>query len=412
MTKPFTFLVTGQSLIHHDLRAIDDPRLAAIKALVRSSAVSFTNFEMTIYGRHEGWPLKGSYFGCAQPEVLDALKDFGFSVLSLSNNHAFDLGPPGVLSTLEEASLRGFLHAGIGKDRRSASRAASASIAGKAVALVSMDAGPGPAFMYADDGTDNRPARPGVNRLQVERSFDVDDETFALLQQVQQRFGTTSLELANYTQPNDPPSISGAEADFFGTVFRRASASARRIEIEPESAITQLAAIRRARANGDFVIAYLHHHHWEPDWHRVPEWVQEFARLCIDNGASAFVSHGAPVLQGMEIYKHAPLFYGLGNFLFHTSKDETEWSPREVWKSVVATCTFNEKNEIDEIDFRPIVVGGAEALESRGQQRLPYPVLAEGWLADEILSDLVERCEGFGTTIARNNERALYKARI
>ncbi|MER8923834.1 CapA family protein [Mesorhizobium sp. M0802] len=39
--------------------------------------------------------------------------------------------------------------------------------------------------------------------------------------------------------------------------------------------------------------------------------------MCIDAGANLFVSHGAPVLQAVEIYNGAPIFYGLGNFLFH-----------------------------------------------------------------------------------------------
>ncbi|MDX3929462.1 MAG: CapA family protein [Shinella sp.] len=45
-----------------------------------------------MYGRHGGWPMKGSYFGCSALAVLDALKDIGFNALALSNNHAFDVG--------------------------------------------------------------------------------------------------------------------------------------------------------------------------------------------------------------------------------------------------------------------------------------------------------------------------------
>jgi poly-gamma-glutamate synthesis protein (capsule biosynthesis protein) len=111
------------------------------------------------------------------------------------------------------------------------------------------------------------------------------------------------------------------------------------------------------------------------------------------------------VLQGVEIYRRAPIFYGLGNFLFHTSHGETEWSPREVWKSVIASCTFNASNEIETIDFHPIVVGGAEALESQGHGRLQFPVLASGHLAEEIFDDLAERSEVFGTFI--NCERPI-----
>ena len=140
--------------------------------------------------------------------------------------------------------------------------------------------------MYAADAKGTRPARPGVNELKVERRFDVDEPAFAVLQHLQRQVGTTQLELANYAQPNDPPQTDGTnETDFFGTVFRQGLGTHRRVTVDPKSAIRQLSAIRKATAQGLFVIAYLHHHHWEPDWLRTPGWVQDFARICVDAGA-------------------------------------------------------------------------------------------------------------------------------
>ena len=40
------------------------------------------------------------------PETLDALKSWGVNLLSLSNNHAFDLGATGIQNTLREANRR------------------------------------------------------------------------------------------------------------------------------------------------------------------------------------------------------------------------------------------------------------------------------------------------------------------
>lgn len=209
MTSPFSVVATGQSLIHQDLRGVADSRLDAVIALIRRADLAFTNFEMTVLGSHGGWPLKGSYFGYAEPVVLDCLKSMGFSVLSLANNHAFDLGPPGILSTMEEARRLGFIYAGTGQDLQSAEAPGKGKAAGRAIGLVAMDAGPGPAFMYAADAKGTRPARPGVNELKVERRFDVDERAFAVLQHLQRQVGTTQLELANYAQPNDPPQTDG-----------------------------------------------------------------------------------------------------------------------------------------------------------------------------------------------------------
>ncbi|MER8665119.1 CapA family protein [Mesorhizobium sp. M1148] len=181
-----------------------------------------------------------------------------------------------------------------------------------------MDAGLGPTNMYAEDRTAFRPARPGVNRLNTVRKIGVPDGHFSRLARLSAQLQSSPFELANYAQPEDPVEASaGTEINFYGTVFAQAADFGRLIEVDQRSAAIHLSDIRHAAAQGDFVIAYLHHHHWEPGWQDVPRWVQSFARMCIDAGANLFVSHGAPVLQAVEIYNGAPIFYGLGNFLFH-----------------------------------------------------------------------------------------------
>jgi poly-gamma-glutamate capsule biosynthesis protein CapA/YwtB (metallophosphatase superfamily) len=400
MSSPFTLAVTGQSLIHHDLRQVQDDGFAAIKALIQRADIAFTNFETTVFGRHGGWPMKGSYFGCSEPVVLDALRDIGFNALALSNNHAFDLGPPGVLSTLEEVAERKFLHAGIGVDATDAGQPGMKTFGTRRVALVAMDAGPGPATMYAADATDRRPARPGVNGLDVSRRFEVEPTVFASLTGIQDTFLSSPMERGNYAQPHDPPDLQSAdEIDFYGTVFRRASENKRRIVVDEASLQRHLSAIRRAAAEGAFVIAYLHHHHWEPNWREVPSWVQAFARACIDAGAGMFVGHGAPVLQPIEIYRDAPIFFGLGNFLFHLNEGEVVWSSPDVWKSMVATCRFDAEARLRSIDLQPIVIGG-ERLDANNYHERIVPVSAPPALAAEMIEDLAARSRAHGVLIS------------
>lgn len=400
MSSFFTLAVTGQSLILHDVRHVADQGFAAVKELTRKADVAFTNLETTILGRHGGWPLKGSAFGCSPAAVLDCLKDIGFDALALSNNHAFDLGPSGVLSTLEEVAHRDFLHAGTGVDATGARQAGMKKINNRKVALVAMDAGPGPAIMYADNATKTRPARPGVNRLDVSRVFEVDDENFANLVSIQETFQSNPMERANYGQPDDPRELTSPdEIDFYGTVFRRSPANCRRIVIDQASLQGQLATIRKAALEGAFVIAYLHHHHWEPSWRDVPQWVQLFARSCVDAGANVFVSHGAPVLQPVEIYRGAPIFFGLGNFLFHLPEGEDDWGSPDVWKSVVATCSFDEKGQIRSVDLVPVVLGGEQGLEERNYHERLVPLPASATLARGMIEDLAERSAKHGTSL-------------
>lgn len=402
MFFPFTVVITGQSLIHHDIRQSCDPGFATIVDTLKQANVAFTNFENTVLGSHGGWPMKSSYFGCSDPCVLDALKEIGFNALALANNHAFDLGPPGILSTIEEVRARKFLYAGIGLDRDHAALAGVKTLGGRQVALVAMDAGPGPVTMYADNARLGRPPRPGVNGLEVSRLFEADQAAFDMLETIQATFQSTRLERANYAQPHDPLVIDeDNEIDFYGTVFRRADANHRRILVNPESASMQLATITTAAKRGCFVIAYLHHHHWEPRWQEVPEWVRAFAHECIDAGARTFVCHGVPVLQPIELYKGAPIFFGLGNFIFHTNEGETEWSPPEVWKSVVTTCVFDQAGLLQSIDILPIVLRAEERLTDDDSHHWRVPRPAKGEAGKQIIDDLANRSAPFGTVVER-----------
>ncbi|TJX52118.1 MAG: CapA family protein, partial [Mesorhizobium sp.] len=83
MKDPFCAVVTGQSLITHDIRHVQDERFAEVVRFLEQGDVVFTNFESTILGKHGGWPTKGRYFGYSRAEVLDALQDIGFNALAL-----------------------------------------------------------------------------------------------------------------------------------------------------------------------------------------------------------------------------------------------------------------------------------------------------------------------------------------
>ncbi|MDX0935020.1 capsule biosynthesis protein CapA [Sinorhizobium medicae] len=400
MNDRFTLALTGQSLIKHDIRDIRTPAFQDVQSLLRQADLSFTNFEGTILGTHGGWPLKGSFFGCSDPVVLDALGAIGFRALSLSNNHAFDLGPSGVLSTLEEVEKRGFLHAGLGRNAREVSRASIATINQRRIALVAMDGGPGPDFMYAADADENRPERPGVNRLRLSQLLEVDDLAFEQIRAVRDKIGYTAIDLANDSQPDDPPRLDPqAEVAIARCVFKRSDRYGRGVRIDEVDMARNLAAIASAARDSALVIAYLHHHHWASDWYQLPEWVSGVAKRCIDAGASMFVSHGAPVLQPVEIYRGRPIFYSLGNFIFHVRSEKSTWTAAEVWESVVGVCSFASDNSLIDISFHPVVIGGDDGLEDGVLERRLVPQLVTGDSAVRILGRLQEQSARLGAHI-------------
>ncbi|RWD40475.1 MAG: CapA family protein [Mesorhizobium sp.] len=404
MPKNFTLAVTGQSLIHHDIRANSSREFQDVNVLLREADLAFTNFEGTIAGSHRGWPLKGSAFGSSQPYVLDALQEIGFQALSLSNNHSFDLGPSGVLSTLEEVEKRGFLHGGIGRNMAEASTPSSATFSERSVSIIAMDGGPGPNFMYAEDGGDDRPERPGINPLRLSRILEVDDETFEQLRAIRDKIGYSAVDWIIDYQPDDKPSIDEDRELALGrAIYSRSQTCGRSVRIDEADLTRNLQSIAVAAQSGRLVIAYLHHHHWASDWLQPPDWIGDIARKCIDAGAAIFVSHGAPVLQPVEIYQGRPIFYSLGNFIFHTVADSPLWQQPEVWESVVGVCSFDEGNHLTGLRLYPVLIGGEEGLRDDRIERRLVPHLATGSTAERILRRVADRSQKFGSHIEITN---------
>ncbi|MER9977463.1 CapA family protein [Mesorhizobium sp. M0085] len=394
MNDSFTLAVTGQSLIHHDTRNVRSPEFDRVKAILKGADLAFTNFEGTVYGSHCGWPTKGISFGCSKPVVLDALEEIGFKALSLSNNHAFDLGPSGILSTLEEVGKRGFLHAGIGRNASEALRPGNATFRERAVAMVAMDGGPSDDLRYAADATDYSPERPGINRLRISCILDIDAEAFGHLEAILNKAGYSSLDLY---EPEDQPPLDQGELWIGLAAFRKSDRFKRTVEIDKEDLKNNLRAIRTAADAGNFVIAYLHHHHWASDWLQSPDWISAFARQCIDAGAAIFVSHGVPVLLPIEIYQGRPIFHSLGNFIFHSRKNS--WKPNEVWESVVGVCSFDRNCQLTSLTLHPVVLGGEEGLKDEALQRRLVPHLVTGAAADRILGKVASASMEYGSRI-------------
>ncbi|MGB4440379.1 MAG: CapA family protein [Sedimentibacter sp.] len=78
----------------------------AVKSLFQEADLAIANFEGTTAGNevyaYQGYPLFN-----APDEVLDAIKDAGFDVLSTANNHSLDTRKAGIIRTIEQIKLRG-----------------------------------------------------------------------------------------------------------------------------------------------------------------------------------------------------------------------------------------------------------------------------------------------------------------
>ena len=153
--------MVGQALIEHDPREYLEAPLATVVPILGSADAVFTNLEVAVAGPGcDCRPTRDDvFFHGAGPEVLDYLGDIGVSLLSLANNHSWDYGDAGIVSTLEESARRGLTHAGTGRTLAEAAAPAYRDVAGLRVGLVAM------ATVNQPPGAAATATTPGVNML-------------------------------------------------------------------------------------------------------------------------------------------------------------------------------------------------------------------------------------------------------
>lgn len=156
-----TLAVLGQALIEHDPRQYLDAPLATVVPILDAADAVFTNLEVAVAGPGCHCPPTRDdvFFHGAGPEVLDYLSDIGVTLLSLANNHSWDYGDEGVVSTIEEAARRGFTYAGTGRTLAHAVAPAYREVGGVRIGLVAVATVNAPPEARATD------TRMGVNLM-------------------------------------------------------------------------------------------------------------------------------------------------------------------------------------------------------------------------------------------------------
>jgi len=372
--QPLTITLTGQSMLRSDLRATAPQAVPVISGLLKGDVV-FTNLEAAVAmpGQSVG---EGRGF-LTPPETLDALKALGFNLLSLSNNHAFDLQAAGIQNTIRETERREIVHAGIGNTLSEAAAPGYLRTPKGTIALVSSASG-----LIASGGMAGAD-RPGVNELRV-KAGDKDNEA--------------SVDLPG-AGPNSP---------------------------HPEDAERILNSIRQARQRADLVIVYQHNHVFSnrsfsaiftsgmAERLAPNEWLKKWVHAEVDAGADLVVMHGAPLLHGVEIYRGRPILYDLGNFIYNVPPTLTYIHEPMNFESAVAHLEYQGRT-LRSISFRPIVLnvlgeGQPDVRDPRAANPFLFtrglPAPATGAQGGYILERLAEFSKAFGTQIDVKGETA------
>jgi len=312
-----TLVVAGQALVKVDPRQSWDDPFGTVRPIVEAADVSFTNFEMAINGLDNQCNLPDDYVTvlgeprispedqpgnvsnphAVEAPVMEFLASLGFNLMSLSNNHIWDLGECGVEVTRATADRYGVTHAGAG------------AAAEEAVA---------PAYM------------------------DVGGTTFALVA------ATTSHDERQYIARNVNGVWTGHQDDWDRNIDAVQEA-ARHADIviyyqHFQIDVDEFAGLADGEATTDG--------HIKVD--DVGQWQTDFARAIIDAGASMYIGHGHRGFDGVEIYQGRPLFRQLGGFAYQgLNPNIGHYDQYRPWSGLLARMTI-DSDSVRSIELIPL----------------------------------------------------------
>jgi poly-gamma-glutamate synthesis protein (capsule biosynthesis protein) len=387
-------------------------RLKAADAVVGNLELALHNY--STYPSHQ----PGGPFLRGDPALAKELRDLGFRLLSMANNHMGDWGPEAALETIAHLQSVGIQAAGYGEGERAARRARFLEVAGGRIALIAC-ATTFPAHSRAGATYGDHPPRPGISAIRTDRVHGVTREQLAALEDMRKALG-----LQRQWSPHKD------RVRLFDTLF--AQTESPRLEIIPNDndVADVLATISSARRLSDVVIASLHSHEsndtggLEP-----PAFVRRLAHDMIDAGADVVAMHGSHAFRGVESYQGRPILYGLGNFIFQLETvercvfDEYEafglgsaakvgdviaaayqtgpgglLSFADMWRGFLCELVITDRGR--HLEFRPFSLSG-DRVTKRG-----YPSLVRGAAAAEALDALVKRSAAFGAGLKVSGEVA------
>jgi poly-gamma-glutamate synthesis protein (capsule biosynthesis protein) len=147
-SEPFGRVCSERSQTAQD-RLVEGP-FAAVAPWLRAADLTLGNLECVI--AEEGVPRPGPYRLRAPPSAVAALRDAGFDVLGLANNHALDFGPAGLAETVSRLQEAGIATVGVGPDAEAAVQPLIWEIDRVRLALLAFNGVPDPADVHESDG--------------------------------------------------------------------------------------------------------------------------------------------------------------------------------------------------------------------------------------------------------------------
>jgi poly-gamma-glutamate synthesis protein (capsule biosynthesis protein) len=221
-------MLAGSATAILDRQGYDLP-FAATRSILSNSHITIGNLEAPITGRGSGFSDKRFRFR-SRPEAARALKDAGFTVLTLANNHILDYGAIGLSDTLSSLDCIGISYCGAGKNLTAARTPGVIKAQGVRVAFLAYSltypaeffagtarygTAPGHASLFVED---IRSARKGADYVVV--SFHWGRELNSSPQQYQVAAARSAIDAgADLVLGHHPHVLQGIERYRNGLIF-------------------------------------------------------------------------------------------------------------------------------------------------------------------------------------------------
>jgi poly-gamma-glutamate capsule biosynthesis protein CapA/YwtB (metallophosphatase superfamily) len=280
-----------------NLMNVDDPRtpFARISDELRAADVVFSNLECCLVEPPAGHSVSNEGF-FADPEVGgEALRLAGVHAVGIANNVHY--GDATIKASIARLDRLGILHAGAGADLAAARAPAVLERSGARFGFLQRSS------VYWPTNHEARKDGAGIAVIRGHTAYHVP-------------MFKTRADVPPPNRPGVPPDIiTWADAAYL-------------------SAFKEDIAALRPRV--DVLVASCH---WGLG-KDVLQYMTEIAHAAIDAGADIVIGHGPHHSLAVEVYKRKPIFYGLGNFSFHTGhggRQHGDWVGMLVRASAGAT---------------------------------------------------------------------------
>jgi poly-gamma-glutamate capsule biosynthesis protein CapA/YwtB (metallophosphatase superfamily) len=354
---PCTIMATGDFMISHDVVRPDATHLETLWEGFRAADVTFANLEGTFTTMAADSRSDKLTARWSDPSLAVQLARCGITVVNLANNQAVSFGVDGLRDTRFALRNAGIATVGAGENIDEAFRPFTVECSGVRVAFLGLTTS-------LPNGSAAGSARPGLAPVRVITRFVVDP---VMIDEIP--------GMAPFVETVPMPGDVERACDYATRVKREC----------------------------DVLILGVH-------WGVPPRWAsavqgwragyqQPLGHALVDAGADLIVGHHTHTLQGIEVYRERPIFYSLGNTLFHTQRvpPDRVYPPylRSGWTSdygaTVRVSWSGSSASPEQVDLWPLHMDPVNH----------EPSVARGDHADVAIGQVTALSEEFGTRFTR-----------